>query len=273
MPVRRSRSQETIAPPFIIDWRPPDSRSRSSNSLLDLGRNMVPIYVQLVTVFRRLVENGQWALNAQIPTLDKIAEEFGVAKATVRQAIGFLEREGLLQRHRRRGTFVIGQLPHKIWYRIPTDWIGAVKAYDDLSCTWTESKREKILPIVHHATQKMAKEYQGVRAMYHRDGVPLLIETVTLDRKLFSLMGGHRLTNRSIVKCLYESHGKRIEQVDQTLVVGTSDTETSFLLKVPINSPIAIVNRTILGSGGSHICESEGLYRGDVVRIDEKITL
>jgi DNA-binding GntR family transcriptional regulator len=94
-----------------------------------------------------------------------------------------------------------------------------------------------------------------------------------MDRKLFRGMSGHRLVNRSIVKCLYESYGKRIKNVEQTLVVGMSDTETSALLKIPLNSPIAIVYRTILGAGRSHICESEGRYRGDVVRIDEDITL
>jgi GntR family transcriptional regulator len=115
---------------------------------------MVPIYVQLVTVFRRLVESGQWAVDAQIPTLEEIAAELGVARATVRQAIGFLEREGLLRRHRRLGTFVIAQPQNKIWYRLPTSWIGAIQAYDELNCSWTESQRQQDAPVVHHPLQK-----------------------------------------------------------------------------------------------------------------------
>ena len=103
------KPKASINAPLGVDWRPSDSRTSPTNSpMLDLGRNMVPIYVQLVTIFRRLIANGQWALNAQIPTLDNLSEEFGVARATIRQAIGLLENEGLLRRFRRRGK-VAGQ--------------------------------------------------------------------------------------------------------------------------------------------------------------------
>ena len=65
----------------------------------------VPIYAQLVTLFRRRIESGEWPVHHQMPTLESLVEELGVARATIRHAIGFLEREGLVGRYRGRGTF------------------------------------------------------------------------------------------------------------------------------------------------------------------------
>jgi hypothetical protein len=45
------------------------------------------------------------------------------------------------------------------------------------------------------------------------------------------------------------------------------------LLKVSINSPITIVYYSVLGRGGAHLCEIEGLYRADLVYIEEEILL
>ena len=69
----------------------------------------MPIYVQLVTLFHRRIKSGEWPVGQQVPTLDDLTAEFGVARATIRYAIGFLEREGLIGRYRGRGTFVLKQ--------------------------------------------------------------------------------------------------------------------------------------------------------------------
>ena len=80
----------------------------------------MPIYVQLVTLFHRRIKSGEWPVGQQVPTLDDLTAEFGVARATIRYAIGFLEREGLIGRYRGRGTFVLKQPDIEIWHEIPT---------------------------------------------------------------------------------------------------------------------------------------------------------
>ena len=79
----------------------------------------MPIYVQLVTLFHRRIESGEWPVGQQVPTLDDLTAEFGVARATIRYAIGFLEREGLIGRYRGRGTFVLKKPDIEIGTRSP----------------------------------------------------------------------------------------------------------------------------------------------------------
>jgi DNA-binding FadR family transcriptional regulator len=55
---------------------------------------------------RRRIEGREWAEGDRLPTERELAQEFGVARNTVRRALGRLERAGLLRREVGRGTFL-----------------------------------------------------------------------------------------------------------------------------------------------------------------------
>jgi DNA-binding LacI/PurR family transcriptional regulator len=66
----------------------------------------VPQYFQLQTWLMEQVDQGIFKPGDQIPTEKELCEMTGLARATVRQAIGNLASMGYLERQRRRGTFV-----------------------------------------------------------------------------------------------------------------------------------------------------------------------
>jgi GntR family transcriptional regulator len=57
----------------------------------DLTRSAVSRYIQLATLFRGRITSGAWPVGARIPTVDDLAAECGVARATIRQALDGLE--------------------------------------------------------------------------------------------------------------------------------------------------------------------------------------
>ena len=52
-----------------------------------LHRSGIPLYVQIASAMRRRISTGVWAAGEQVPTLEALANEFKVARLTVRQAI------------------------------------------------------------------------------------------------------------------------------------------------------------------------------------------
>jgi GntR family transcriptional regulator len=54
-------------------------------------------------------------------------------------------------------------------------------------------------------------------------------------------------------------------------MIGTADMETAERLKLPLNAPIACVHRSVADHSGCLVFTGEGIYRGDVVRIDMKL--
>src|SRR5262245_45438301 len=66
----------------------------------------IPLYYQLENILREKIISGVFAAGARLPTESELIRIYGVGRITVRQALAALMNEGLIERKRRRGTFV-----------------------------------------------------------------------------------------------------------------------------------------------------------------------
>lgn len=66
----------------------------------------IPIYRQLVDAIHAAVKRGTLAPRQQLPTVQELSGELGVARGTVKRAYDELERQGLIEKVQGRGTFV-----------------------------------------------------------------------------------------------------------------------------------------------------------------------
>ncbi len=69
----------------------------------------VPIYQQLVDSIRTAVKKGQLVSGQQLPTVQEMTQQLGIARGTVKRAYDELERAGLVEKVQGRGTFVCYQ--------------------------------------------------------------------------------------------------------------------------------------------------------------------
>jgi GntR family transcriptional regulator, N-acetylglucosamine utilization regulator len=65
-----------------------------------------PLYLQLKSILLQSIRGRELKPKDQLPAESLLAKQFGISKATVRQALDELEREGFLCRVQGRGTFV-----------------------------------------------------------------------------------------------------------------------------------------------------------------------
>lgn len=66
----------------------------------------IPLYAQVSEILLQRILNGDWPPGASLPAEPDLCQEFGVARGTLRQALGKLESMGYVRRERGRGTFV-----------------------------------------------------------------------------------------------------------------------------------------------------------------------
>lgn len=79
-----------------------------------------PVYQQLADSLRSKIEHGELPAGEQLPTEKALSEEFGAARATVRQGLTVLVNEGLIVPSRPRGYFV---RKHELsYYRPQAEW-------------------------------------------------------------------------------------------------------------------------------------------------------
>ena len=69
----------------------------------------VPIYRQLVDSIHAAVKKGDLPAGHQLPTVQTLTEELGIARGTVKRAYDELERMGIIEKVQGRGTFVCYQ--------------------------------------------------------------------------------------------------------------------------------------------------------------------
>ena len=65
--------------------------------------------------------------------------------------------------------------------------------------------------------------------------------------------------------------GVRIADARQTLTIGAADVESAAALNLPLNAPVAYVHRAAVDARGVLVLVADGIYRGDVVRLEVKL--
>jgi len=70
------------------------------------ARSAEPLYVQLREALRAEIEERGLRPGDRLPTEAELEQRYGVSRSTIRQAVGDLEVEGLVERVQGKGTFV-----------------------------------------------------------------------------------------------------------------------------------------------------------------------
>jgi GntR family transcriptional regulator len=242
-----------------------------SGTKVDFSRTAVARYIQLASLFRRRVESGLWAPGQQIPTVDDLAAECGVARATIRQALGILEDEQLIARYRAKGTFVRERPQGQIWCEVATEWSGLLMSRKDAVIELLSDERGKQPPHVPHPIGELAPSYRRLRRRHSRLGAPFLLAELYIDERLSRRIPKKDLVSKTALRLVSEIPGLQIKDARQTLTIGSADVETAEQLDTALNAPIAIVHRSVVDRSGCLVFTGEGIYRGDAVRIDMKL--
>jgi GntR family transcriptional regulator len=234
---------------------------------LDFGRSRVSRYIQLATLFRNWIASGQWPVGSRIPNVDELARQYSVARGTIREALGLLEQEGLLQRFRAKGTFVRNSPAAQATHNLEIDWQALISAHEGAEITVLESQVTDTLPAACAQQGKPAPKYQMMRRLHRRGGRPYLLGRVYLDYEIFRKGPPAQFRRQPTLPVLQKVAGSRIATARQVLTIGMADIAVAALLQIPLNAPIAQVQRIALDRKGRILYFGEGIYRGDAIQL------
>jgi GntR family transcriptional regulator len=237
----------------------------------DLNRSAVARNIQLSMLFRSRIEQGAWKVGQQIPTVDQLAVECGVARATIRQALDQLEHDGLIERFRAKGTFVRAGAAERLWCEVETDWSGLLRSRPGAEIEILGDEAGVDGTNIPAGIGKRAVRYRHVRRRHWRDGQPFLLADVYIDERLSSKIKKDDLATKTALKLVASLPGVKIVDARQTLTIGTADVEVAAALQLQLNAPVAHVHRVAVDARGTLVLVADGIYRGDVVRLDVKL--
>jgi GntR family transcriptional repressor for pyruvate dehydrogenase complex len=76
------------------------------------------LYEQIVQQIEESINSGQLKLGDQLPAERELAQQFGVSRTAVREAVKTLREKGLVEAYPGRGTFVTNGNSHSIWHSL-----------------------------------------------------------------------------------------------------------------------------------------------------------
>ncbi|MGA8938863.1 MAG: GntR family transcriptional regulator [Acidobacteriaceae bacterium] len=227
----------------------------------------VPLYFQIAEVLRERIVRGMWRKGELIPTLEQLAAEFEVARVTARQAVQLLMSEGTLTPQRGRGTFVSANA------RLikPVHVVTSLEALADIYRATTPKlltiDEHKGTPPIRGSDELLAPGYTHMKRVHSIDDTPYCVISLYLDERIFS-RAPHNFRTRTVIPILMQMKPKRIARAQQTLTIGVARADVAHLLRIPVDAPVAHVQRIFYDAANVVIYYAEVTYRGDAIKLE-----
>jgi GntR family transcriptional regulator len=232
-----------------------------------LDNATVPLNVQLAELFRQRIVKGVWKEGEKLPSLDKLVEEFEVARVTVRQAVDRLARDGLVSPERGRGTFVTGAPSSDRWLRVETSLRNLADVYRDTHPTVLNIDESTRSPRLVEGDGVAAPRYVYMRRVHAHEGRPYCVIDIYLDAEIFA-RHPVRFRRETVIPLLTAMPSVKIRTARQVLTISTADLEVAHHLGISVNAPVAEVRRVFTGPKRRVIYLGEVTYRGDFVHVE-----
>jgi GntR family transcriptional regulator len=231
------------------------------------GATPIPRYVQLAELIRQRIAKGHWPPGSLLPSIEHLMAEFDVARVTVRQAIALLADEDILSPQRGRGTFVTGKPGARRRLRVETSLDDLVAMYSGDRPDHATLAEGVSTPEITPSDGIAAPRYYHMRRVHSRNGERYCVISIYIDHRVYRRAAA-RFRRELALPVLTSLRGLKIAAARQRLTISTADVETSRLLSIPLNAPVAEVRRIMCGPDRTVIYVAEVTYRGDYIHLE-----
>ena len=209
--------------------------------------SVTPLYLQIAAELHQKIERGRYQPGGLLPSESDLMARFGVSRVTVRLAIGRLAQEGLVERHRGKGTFVKGK-------RLQHD-LNTLQGFHDallLQGRATDMRlvraEKRYLPaVVCKAMRTRARVGLFLQRLHRIDGEPMALASTYLPRDALSLTR-EVLESRSSYEVIETVLGLPIDHARLSIRVGRADPDGSRHLNLPEAAVVLVMERISYGA-------------------------
>lgn len=204
-----------------------------------------PVHVSIRDDLRMRITAGEWAAGDRLPSETDLAARYGVARMTVRQAIGALAGEGIVVRRQGLGTFAAE--------RMPTRRVGALLSFTEemrsqgrdvetrVIKTAVEQPSDLTREALQLAPHAAAVSIQRVRIV---DDYPIVVQHSWLPCARFAGLAAEPLTRGSLYATIEGRYGVRIIRARQVFTATAAGESEAELLELEPGSPVLRITRT-----------------------------
>jgi len=229
----------------------------------------IPLYYQLENILREKIMSGVFAPGARLPTEIELIRLYGVGRITVRQALAALTKDGLIERRRRRGTFVTERKTSRRPFKERIDLTGSL---DEIIAA-EAGATFKVIEMNRIDADPQEAELFGLGAgdpLYRvkrlglRDDKPRNLTLDYLPAEIGEKLTPEELSAGSLLQTLETRFGLKLKSVTQRITAALADPYLAKLLDVRVGSPMLLIERAVYAGGATPVEFSQTLSSADL---------
>ncbi|WDR90990.1 GntR family transcriptional regulator [Burkholderia ambifaria] len=237
-----------------------------------------PLYVQIKDTLRARILDGTYAPHSRMPSEHELCAMFDVSRITVRQALGDLQKEGLLFKLHGKGTFVSKP---KAFQNV-TSLQGFAEAMSSMGYEIVNQLRSvRTVKADRHLATKLNVPEGAPLVEIHRvrllNREPVSLEQTWVPEALGKRLAGADLATRDIFLILENDCGVPLGHADVSIDAILADDDIVDALRVEESSPVLRIERLTHDASGTPIDYEHLYFRGDAfqyrLRIDRQKAL
>jgi DNA-binding GntR family transcriptional regulator len=231
----------------------------------------VPLYFQVASQLEAAIESGELPPGARMDNEIALAEELGLSRPTMRQAIQYLVDKGLLVRKRGVGT-------HVARARVRRD-VGLTSLFDDLSESGQAPSTEVLSHVVRPVTGALAgalevaegTEVLALERLRRARGEPLAIMRNYVRPVGQAELTEERLRGHGLYELL-RAAGVTLAAAQQSIGARRATTAEARLLDETRGAPVLTVRRTTFDDHGGVVEYGDHVYRASRYSFEVALT-
>jgi GntR family transcriptional regulator len=224
----------------------------------------IPLYQQVRIDLLSMLQSEQLKPGDMLPTEKDLAQAYHVSRQTIRQAIGELASENLLERTPGRGTAILSGR-NRLKFFIDKSF--AQQMVEMGLTPHSEVLRKKPTKIdgssPHSLRSKKGNPALELIRLRFGDETPIGVQYTTILTNLCPNLESYDFKTESLYNLLLTQYKLPIARIDQAVSAVLADEWHKNLLKVSGEAPLLLVNTTAFLENGEPIEASTSYYRAD----------
>ena len=232
----------------------------------------LPLYYQLYETLRSQIQDGVWNNGDFFPPIPVLADQFDVATVTVRQALGLLQKDGLVQSRQGRGTVITSSALRLQPLQLESTVTEILDLYAEDSPDVESIDEGLAMPPLKASDFHLLPSYFFIKRVHIRHGGRYCLITFFLAEPLFPIMKTgfaiiwfYRFCSRLMILAL--------PALGSHCVSKRRITQLATILKVSAGDPIARVKRYITNQQDELIYFADVRYRGDAIQYNIELKI
>lgn len=243
-----------------------------SGGLVERG-SAVPYYAQMKAILVADLESGRLEPGDRLPGEHDLCDRFGVSRTVVRQALGELEAEGRLRRHKGRGTFVASP---KVAEAMIESFSGLAEDVAARGGTLQNDVRRIEVTAAPHAVAGELEVAEGepvivLERLRIVDGRPWSLVTTFIPHGRFPGMVEEDFVHASLYALIEGKYGVPIAHGRRTIEAIAADAETASALGVRAGDPLLLLTSTAYDEEGTPVEHFVARHRADATSFEVRV--